>query len=63
MEPRHLEHPTNLATEDSAWQATLAAMSFELRDDRPGSGAIPPSEIGRAEEALREYTQRVRQQA
>jgi len=46
----------------TTWHDTLAAMSSVLQDCLLAPHAAPSREIDRAEEALREYTRRVRQQ-
>ncbi len=47
---------------ETAWHDTLAAMSSALQDCLRAPRAAPSREIDRAEEALREYTRRIRQQ-
>lgn len=47
---------------ETAWRHTLAAMSSVLQDCLLAQRATPSHEIDRAEEALREYTRRIRQQ-
>jgi hypothetical protein len=63
MEHKQAERaPRPPATDaEVAWHATLAAMSAALQDCLLAPRAAPSREIARAEEALREYTRRVRQ--
>jgi len=50
------------ADAETAWRDTLAAMSSVLQDCLLAPRTAPSREIDRAEEALREYTRRIRQQ-
>lgn len=59
----HTPHPPATDAE-TAWHDTLATMSAALQDcllAPLAPRAAPSREIARAEEALREYTRRVRQ--
>jgi len=63
MEHKQAEHPRPPATDaETAWHDTLAAMSSVLQDCLLAPRAGPSREIERAEEALREYTRRMRQE-
>lgn len=63
MEDPHTEfaHRPPAADAETAWRDTLAAMSSVLQDCL-APRTTPSEAIDRAEEALREYTGRVRQQ-
>lgn len=55
-------HRPPAADAETAWRDTLAAMASVLQDCLLAPRAGPSREIDRAEEALREYTWRIRQQ-